>query len=277
MIIRVPASSANLGPGFDALGMALSIYADVGYCDDTPPTNATIADDHHPATIAFAMAGGTGRLWIRSSIPMGRGLGFSGAVRVAGVVAAHAQRHGDDPGALHMARPDLLSIASQLEGHPENAAASLFGGVVASSAGQTVRVPLAVQPSIIAWVPSIKTSTDRARSVLPDTVPFVDAVFNVGRTALLVASLASGNLAALRVATEDRLHQQQRLDGAGLSAAALSAALATDAWAAWLSGSGPTVLVLCRPGTQESIIAAMPAEGKCWQLDVDSVGARVLH
>ena len=106
MIVRVPASSANLGPGFDALGMALTIYADVivePVLDDPVLDDAQLVDEHHPASIAFRRNGGEGPLWIRSSIAVGRGMGFSGAVRVGGLVAAHAQRHGTDSAGLRNA------------------------------------------------------------------------------------------------------------------------------------------------------------------------------
>ncbi|MDP9463705.1 MAG: homoserine kinase, partial [Actinomycetota bacterium] len=100
MIVRVPASSANLGPGFDTLGMALSLHAEAGVIDGAPPAGALQIDQFHPAGVAFRRAGGEGELWVCSPIPVGRGLGFSGAVRVAGIVAAHAQRHGSDPDLL---------------------------------------------------------------------------------------------------------------------------------------------------------------------------------
>jgi len=124
-VIRVPASSANLGPGFDALGMALSLHLELGFWveGDGHP----IAVEGHPAVVAFRAAGGTGPLWVRSPIPMGRGLGFSGAARVAGLVAAHVQRCGPrlDLGDVG---PGLLALATELEGHADNVAASLHGG-----------------------------------------------------------------------------------------------------------------------------------------------------
>ena len=97
MIVRVPASSANLGPGFDTLGMALSLHAEAGVIDGEVPPGGQRIDQFHPAGVAFRRAGGEGDLWVCSPIPVGRGLGFSGAVRVAGIVAAHAQRNGSDP------------------------------------------------------------------------------------------------------------------------------------------------------------------------------------
>ncbi|HNJ98522.1 MAG TPA: hypothetical protein PLV13_10370 [Ilumatobacteraceae bacterium] len=275
MIARVPASSANLGPGFDTLGMALSLYAEVG-CGAAPEADGVhVADEHHPATIAFRRAGGEGPLWVRSPIPVGRGMGFSGAVRVGGLVAAHAQQHGDDPEALDDARHDLLAIATDLEGHADNVAASLYGGIVATAGGRAVPIRLSFDPAMVMWVPSFSTSTDESRSKMPPEVPLADVVFNLGRTALLVAALAAGDVETLRIATEDRLHQERRLDAAQPSRAALLAALDAGAWAAWLSGSGPTVAVMCAMDEAEDMAAALPGDGHTKILRIDHGGATI--
>lgn len=271
MIVRVPASSANLGPGFDALGMALSLHAEVSA--GQPSDGSTLADEHHPATIAFRLHGGEGPLWVRSPIPVGRGMGFSGAVRVGGLVAAHAQRHGDDYDALQAALPDLLRLASDLEGHADNVAASLYGGIVATAGGQAVRVPMSFDPAMVMWVPSFTTSTDESRGKLAAEVPRADVVFNIGRTALLVAALAAGDVDALRTATQDRVHQDVRLAVAVPSRAALDAALAAGAWAAWLSGSGPTVAAMCAVDEAEELAAALPTDGHTKILRIDHAGA----
>lgn len=275
MIARVPASSANLGPGFDTLGMALSLYAEVG-CGTAPEADGVhVADEHHPATIAFRRAGGEGPLWVRSPIPVGRGMGFSGAVRVGGLVAAHTQQHGDDPELLDDARHDLLAIATELEGHADNVAASLYGGIVATAGGHAVPIRLSFDPAMVMWVPSFSTSTDESRSKMPAEVPLADVVFNLGRTALLVAALAAGDVETLRIATEDRLHQERRLDAAQPSRAALQAALDAGAWAAWLSGSGPTVAVMCAMDEAEDMAAALPADGHTKILRIDHGGATI--
>jgi len=271
MIVRVPASSANLGPGFDTLGLALSLHAEVGVGE--PPAAAQPADEHHPATVAFRLHGGQGALWVRSPIPAGRGMGFSGAVRVGGLVAAHAQLAGSDPVALQRALPELLALATQLEGHADNVAASLYGGVVATAGGHAVSVPLSFDPAMVLWVPSFVTSTDQSRSTLPQQVSMADAVFNIGRTALLVAALAAGQVDVLRVATEDRLHQDRRLAASEPSRVALEAALAAGAWAAWLSGSGPTVAAMCAVDDAARLAAALPADGHTKVLRIDYAGA----
>lgn len=274
--VRVPASSANLGPGFDALGMALSLYADVGIVgDDEQPDRARLVDERHPADIAFRRADGHGRLWVRSPIPAGRGLGFSGAMRIGGLVAAVAQRAGD-VAAIEAARPTVLETAIELEGHADNAAASLYGGVVATAAGRVVRVPLGLEPAVLAWVPGFETSTHRSRGSLGGSVSFADAVFNVGRTALLVAALAAGDVEALRWATADRLHQDQRFAAAVPARIALANGLEAGAWCGWLSGSGPTVCLLCDPADAETLAAAMPADGHTKQLSIAPEGAAIL-
>lgn len=271
MIVRVPASSANLGPGFDTLGMALSLHAEIGA--GVAPDGAQQADEHHPATIAFRRHSGEGPLWVRSPIPVGRGMGFSGAVRVGGLVAAHAQRHGADHDALQAALPELMVIATELEGHADNVAASLYGGVVATGGGIAVRVPLSFDPAMVMWVPSFATSTDESRTKLPASIPMADVIFNLGRTALLVAALAAGDVDALRTATQDRVHQDVRLAAAAPSRAALDAALAAGAWASWLSGSGPTVAAMCAVDEAEELAAALPDDGHTKVLRIDHAGA----
>ena len=271
MIVRVPASSANLGPGFDTLAIALSLHAEIGVGE--APAGAQPADEHHPASVAFRLHGGDGALWVRSPIPSGRGMGFSGAVRVGGLVAAHVQRHGADHEALQAALPELLRLATQLEGHADNVAASLYGGIVATAGGHAVRVPMSFDPAMVLWVPSFVTSTDESRTKLPVDVPMVDVVFNLGRVALLVAALAAGEVDVLRVATQDRLHQGIRLAAAEPSRAALDAALAAGAWASWLSGSGPTVAAMCAVDEAEALAAALPAEGHTKILRIDHAGA----
>jgi homoserine kinase len=250
--------------------MALTLYLDVGIGHDSD--GHPLADEGHPAVQAFHLAGGTGSLWVRSPIPMARGLGFSGAARIGGLMAAHAQRCGpalrrDDVAA------DVLARATVLEGHADNVAASLHGGVVATAGGRAVRVPLGLEPAVVLWVPGFTTSTDHSRTALGDTVPFDDAVFNVGRTALLVAALAAGDVDALRTATEDRLHQDARFARSRPSRQALTAVLDAGAWGGWLSGSGPSVAALCDPSDPDRITAALPGGASVKVLAVDHDGA----
>jgi homoserine kinase len=131
--------------------------------------------------------------------------------------------------------------------------------------------------SVVVWIPDgATTSTDQSRVSLPTEVPLEDAVFNLGRVATLIAALAAGDPSALRLATQDRLHQPTRLAATPVCAAAIDAALGAGAWAAWLSGSGPTVAVLCDPAVAELVAAEMPAEGHTKVLAIDTDGAVVL-
>ena len=230
-----------------------------------------------PPTVAFRAGGGEGAVRVRSPIPSGRGLGFSGAMRVGGLLAAAAQRGaaaGDDAAD----RVAVLRDAVELEGHADNVAASLLGGVVATAGGHAVPLPLGLNPAVVVWIPPTGTSTQRSRHALPATVSFADATFNVGRTALLTAALVAGDVAALRAATEDRLHQDLRFAAATSSRRALAAGLEAGVWGGWLSGSGPTVALLCDPATAEPVsaqVAAAEPSGRTMVLAVDTTGATV--
>ncbi|HEX3090385.1 MAG TPA: hypothetical protein VHQ23_17160, partial [Ilumatobacteraceae bacterium] len=192
---------------------------------------------------------------------------------IAGIVAAHAQRHGSDPELLTEYAPEMLALASELEGHADNVAASLLGGIVATADGRAVRVPMAFDPAVVVWIPSFTTSTDESRTKLGSEIPLSDAVFNIGRVALLVAALAAGDTDALRSATQDRLHQDRRLASVEPSKIALQAALDAGAWCSWLSGSGPTVAAMCPFDDADDLAAQMPADGHTKVLRIDHGGA----
>jgi homoserine kinase len=264
--IRVPATSANLGPGFDALGLALTTYLDLTLGGE-PAT-----EESHLAVRAFRRAGGTGPVTVRAEVPGGRGLGFSAAARVAGLFAAALQQGKS----IVRVQRAVLREATALEGHADNAAAAVFGGLVAVAGGAFTRVPLAVEPAVVVWIPDRETSTKSSRAQLGATVPFDDAVFNVGRTALMVAALASGDVGALRIAAEDRLHQNARLARVPESHHALRTAVEAGAWCAYLSGSGPSIAALVAPGrAAEAVAAALAPTGRAVVLGVDHEGARV--
>jgi homoserine kinase len=252
--------------------MALSLHLEMGIDDgSTLPEFAKVIDGSHPSLVAFRHAGGTGNVWVRSVIPMGRGLGFSGAARVAGVVLGHAQSNGKE--SLIPDRKELLRLSTELEGHPDNVAASLVGGVTASAGGEVVKLPLGFDPAFIAWVPETQTSTEKSRTAIASTIPLPDVVFNIGHTALLMAAFAAGDVAVLREATKDRMHQDVRFATSPNSYEAFTAALATDAWCSWLSGSGPTVGVLCAKADAARIAGQLPKSGLTHILDIDHDGA----
>ncbi|MGH9134955.1 MAG: homoserine kinase, partial [Ilumatobacteraceae bacterium] len=234
---------------------------------------ASPVDEYHPVAVAFRRLGGVGAPWVRSPIPMGRGLGYSGAVRVGGAVAAVVQRLGagwrEAPGAVD----EILAVTAGLEGHADNVAASLLGGIVATADGKAIRVPLGFDPAVVAWIPAVTTSTDHSRNKLPDTISRADAVHNIGHVAMLVSALGSGETGALRDATRDRLHQELRLADAPMSRRALDAGLEHGAWCGWLSGSGPTIALLCRADAAEGLAASLPDDGHTKVLRIDHDGA----
>jgi homoserine kinase len=253
--------------------MALTLYAEIGLGEC--PAGASSVDSHHPAAVAFARLGGVGSPWVRSPIPMGRGLGYSGAVRIGGAVAAVVQRLGPRWRDSAAAVGEVLAVAADLEGHADNAAASLLGGVVATAGGRAIRVPLGFDPAVVVWIPTATTSTEHSRNQLPATVSRDDAVHNVGRVAMLVAALASGDTAALREATLDRLHQEQRLAAAPMSRRALDAGLEHGAWCGWLSGSGPSIAMLCKADASAGLADSLPTDGHTKVLRIDHDGAAV--
>ena len=282
IVVRVPASSANLGAGFDVLGMALDLHLDVGLGE--PPDNARAVDRHHPAATAFAAlaaddAGPSPAMWIRSSIPMARGLGFSGAARVGGAALAAIACSSDPTATMPAALQSILDTAVRLEGHGDNAAASAFGGVVAWVDGRAI--PLQVGPqlaaaSVVVWIPDVTTSTERSRSVLPGEIARADAVHNLGRVAQFVLAIEHDDPSLLAGATDDRLHQTLRLAALPGAGEALDAGMAAGAWCGWLSGSGPTLAFLADAVALDAVTAALPDSGHVKQLRIAHRGAHRL-
>jgi homoserine kinase len=264
--VRVPASSANLGPGFDTLGMALSLHDEIEAevaadgvrvevrgegagqvaCDET---HLVVRAMRHTWDVLGGHPAGL-RLRCANTIPHARGLGSSAAAAVAGAIAAAALA-GRDPVAE---RDALLQVTAGIEGHADNAAASLLGGlVVAWQCGTAARrfdaVRLEVHPDIIpvVLVAKVESSTAMTRGLLPTHVPLADAAFTGSRTALAVLACTS-RPDLLMPATEDRLHQGYRRP-AYPESADLVDALRRHGVAATISGAGPTVLALTRDGT----------------------------
>ena len=230
--------------------------------------------------VAFVAGGGNTStdLWWRSAIPPGRGLGFSGAARVAGAVAGLLGVASGPHVITEVLRHRAFEVAAELEDHPDNAAASAFGGFVVAAGGHVIRVPSPLEVRFVVWSPDQETSTAKSRSTLPDMVLFDDAVFNVGRASLLVAAIVAGDEASLRSATEDRLHQDRRLERVPQSRAAFDAMSAAGALAVWLSGSGPTIAGAVRPDDVDSVVsrlgATVPGEGRTQVLEVAPAGVR---
>ena len=221
MIVRVPASSANLGPGFDCFGIAWQLYNEIEFipAEDIEITGCDekYRNADNLACKAFFMTlekGGVKEKGVHirfgsTDVPVSRGLGSSSALIVGGVIAADALYD------LKLSDMEKLEIATAIEGHPDNVAPTLLGGLTASTmVGRdpvTVHFPLSDKLSFAALVPPFELSTALARSVLPNSVSRADAVFNVSRSALVLNALGSGDAALLGVGMEDRVHQPFRL------------------------------------------------------------------
>ncbi|MGX1615982.1 homoserine kinase [Micromonospora chalcea] len=286
--VRVPATSANLGPGFDALGLALGRHDDVTAEVTGGGVQVSVtgegagelpADERHLIVTAMratfdalgAQPAGLA-LECENRIPQARGLGSSSAAIVAGVLAARAlvadgeQRMDDDA---------ALRLAAELEGHPDNVAPCLLGGftIAWTEPGGARAVSLPVAPAVrpTVFVPAERGLTSVARAALPATVPHADAALNAGRAALLVHALTA-DPALLLPATVDRLHQEQRAPGMPATAA-LVGALRASGVAAVVSGAGPTVLVL----SQVPVGFEAGTDWRRWELPIDVSGARVIR
>ena len=276
--VRAPASSANLGAGFDVFALALDLHLEAGLGD--APAGARNVDQHHPTARAFVAAGGDGEpvIWVRSPIPMGRGLGFSGAARVAGAALGVVSGADDPRRALNASLSTILDVVAELEGHGDNAAASVFGGVVAWVEGRALRLrlgPTIAAGTVVAWIPDVTTSTDRSRRSLADEVPRADAVHNLGRVVQLALAFERDDPALLTGATDDRLHQPARLASVPGADEALDAGVGAGAWCGWLSGSGPTLALLCDAANADVVEAALPRDGRTATLRIAPRGVHV--
>lgn len=243
MRARAPASTSNLGPGFDVLALALGRYVDVEIKgaprlvvrSEGEGSELTCDESHLGARVAIEVAGHDHlEIVVRSSIPLGRGLGSSAALAAAAAAAAGA--------------PDPLAVAVAFDGHPENAAASVLGGLVAAAVvdGRPVVRRLALDPELhfVVVVPERELATSAARAVLPEMVPFSDAVANLGRMGLLLAGLAARE-ALVPGAGDDRLHQAARSVLFEEAPAVLAALRSAGAVVACWSGAGTSLLGIC--------------------------------
>lgn len=253
--VKVPATSANLGPGFDALGVALTMYnevemgpsdrLDIASLDGTPVPQGPDNLVYQSAVRLFEMCGREiSGLKLRqiNAIPMTRGLGSSSACIVAGLLGANAML-GEPVG-----KQDLLNLAAAIEGHPDNIAPALLGGLVTSVMEHhqvsSISVPVSPNVRFAVMVPNFPMKTEFARSLLPASVSRQDAVFNLSRTALMTAALFSGELRHLKVAVEDRLHQPYRLPAIRGGKEAFEVAYELGAYGVYLSGAGPTIMAV---------------------------------
>jgi homoserine kinase len=294
--VRVPATSANLGPGFDTLGMALSYYdelvVEVVAGSDvivevigegagevaTDEKNLVVKSLAH-AFKKFGQKLPGLKLTANNIIPHGRGMGSSGAAVVSGIVAAKGLLEG----IVKISDQELLTLATELEGHPDNVAPALFGGLTIAWEDESgphhkkLFVHRGVSP--LELVPKHKMSTALARSLQPESVPHDDAVFNVSRSALLIAALTQSP-ELLLAATEDRLHQDYRA-AAMPETDQIVKLMRENSHAAVVSGAGPSVLVLASDPAQRLEAAKLAAKHyPDWQallLAVDFKGATITY
>ncbi len=290
--VVVPASSANLGSGFDSAGLALSMFDEIeaSFTDkpgvqvdvDGEGRNSLPRDENHLiarvmlktfANLSMPVQG----LYLRciNRIPHGRGLGSSAAAISAAVVAARALAgtqgtRMDDQGALE--------LASSLEGHPDNVAACLYGGFTVSwidenSLARAVKIKAHESIIPVVMIPRFEVDTEQARALLPSHVPHRDASYNISRSALLVHAMTS-DPDYLFEATSDRIHQEYRRPSMQ-SASALVTSLRMKNHAAYISGSGPTVCVLTNSEKVEEVISLVPDEFEAQQLAIAQSGASV--
>ena len=231
--VRAPATTANIGPGFDVAGAAFDLWNELEVGD---PDGAV--DGRHLGVRAFARYARPADFSFKFTdrIPRERGLGSSAAVVALGLVAG-ALAAGVEPTA-----DELLAEGVELEGHADNLAAALAGGVCLTWDGRITRVADDLPAAAVAVVPHTRVSTAAARAALPETVPLEDAVFSTARAALLGAALARGDASLFAASADDRLHEPYRAQHAP-HLAAIRAELPSGALGATLSGSGPTVIV----------------------------------
>ena len=261
--IRVPATTANLGPGFDAFGCALGLYTDVTFeetpfgleitgCDEAYTGPDNLAYTSFCAVMASLSEEVKGvKIHIDAHIPIARGLGSSAALLVAGAMGANVL-HGNK-----LSTQGLLNITNAMEGHPDNLAPAFYGGLTASMVDNglpvTVNFPLHPEWEIIALIPDFDLPTSKARAVLPQQVSRADAIYNVAHGAMVLKALELGDEKLLRNGMQDKLHQNYRrhliMDYERIEAFAR-----TTGSAFCLSGAGPTLLCITRNKGLEALL-----------------------
>ena len=287
--IRVPATTANLGPGFDAFGCALSLYTDVTFEETDEGLEITGCDEAYcgPDNLAYlaycAVLSSLNeeirgiRIHISADIPICRGLGSSAALLVAGAMGANVLRGNK------LSTQGLLNITNAMETHPDNLAPAFLGGLTASMVDNglpiTVSFPLHPDWKFLALVPDFNLSTPLARSVLPEQISRADAVYNVAHGALVLKALELGDEKLLRTAMKDQLHQKYRMSLIP-DFESIAALVRTHGAAFCLSGAGPTLLCITRDASlQKKLESKLPGiTEKNWQilpLHIEFQGAHV--
>lgn len=288
--VRAPATTANLGPGFDAFGMAFNLWSEVDFsfdCERTmiiaegfgagidtrPETNLILTTFNALCREAGVEAPRAMSLRCRNRIPFGSGLGSSAAAIACGLVAANEALD------LGMDASELVDLGSRIEGHPDNVAAALLGGLTVGAMGNREEGSLIASYAVDDWhvaviKPHITIFTEDARRALPKTVRMEDAVFNIQRIAFLLSALCGGDEDTLGFAMQDRLHQDYRLPLIPGGREILDAALEAGAAGAAVSGSGPALVAFSR-NPSNSILAAMANTCLAAGVDCDQFDLKV--
>ena len=261
-LVRVPASSANLGPGYDVLAAALALELELEVSETgefgVEAGDASLPSDRSNLCVrafeALHSADGL-HFAIRSEISLARGLGSSAAAIVAGLLAADS---------IFELDADVLALATELEGHPDNVAAALLGGIVLCADGEATRFDPPAGLEAILVVPHRTVRTTKARAVLPAQVPMADAVFNVAHASLLVLGLVQGRLDLVARGLADRLHQPHRAALYPESMALVERAQDFGALGATISGAGPTVLVWSVYDATAGVVERLRAATEGW-------------
>jgi len=285
--VQIPATTANLGPGFDCLGLALGLYNTVElsvsaitevHVTGEGAGQLPLSEANLVLRAANKLAGEAGinvpgwRLRQHNDIPLARGLGSSSAAIVGGLVATNELL------GTQITPGGLLQLAAQIEGHPDNVAPALYGGLTVCSIEQDqvycAPLPAPQSLAVVLAIPDFEVSTEMARRVLPGEVPFADAVFNTSHAAMALAALVSENWNLLGAAMKDRLHQPYRAELMPGMEEVIAAAVEAGAYGAALSGSGPTVVAFA--GEEDSAVAeAMVQAFKARNIQVRTVWTSV--
>jgi homoserine kinase len=276
--IQVPASTTNLGPGFDCLGAALQLWnritIETDVSEDTGPRIASEA-----AELFFSRTGETRfpfRCSVEGDVPQARGLGSSVTLRLGVLMALNALTH------RHLSREELCSLCAELEGHPDNAAAALFGGftIITRTTHQVARFEIEPALKFVLFIPDFEVKTSMARTVVPESFPRKAVVENLANASLIAAAFASRKYEYLRDAFVDHIHQPFREQFVPFLPRVLRAATETGALGGFLSGSGSTVACLTLSDGKDvaaAIKAAVPEQNaKILIVSADNDGARIV-
>jgi homoserine kinase len=287
--IRVPATSANIGPGFDCLGVALNMYnyfyieeaeagLEISGCDEGYSNKNNLV--YRSMIKCFEKLGRSYerrglKIRIQNQIPISRGLGSSAACILGGVLAANELSDGK------LDKNEILEIAAEIEGHPDNLAPAMFGGMTAAIKDgsriyhESIKLPEGIK--FCAIIPAFELSTAEARAVLPNTISYKDGVFNVGRASLLIAAFASGSLGLLEFACKDRLHEMYRGKLINNYNEIIEESRRLGSLCTYLSGAGPTIMAILRKekdfcSSMEAFLSKLENKWQLIELEPDLTG-----